>query len=598
MNIKGDYKVAPVNSSFDLNVNIEKLQMKVLEGLSNGGIKDAQGFVYGHVALKGTMDKPDINGKIQFDNTSVNVASLNNVFKIDNESIAIVSNEGIILNKFSIRDAANQPITIDGAINTTDFLNYVFNLKIHAQHFQAINSTSKDNQLFYGKLIFSTNLTVKGTPTHPIVDGNLTINDKTDFTVVLPQTAQGVESHEGIVRFVDKSATAQDSLFMKPYDSLKTTSLFGYDISLNIHINKEATFKMIVDAGNGDYLQVRGNGQLTAGVDISGKTTLAGTYEIEEGSYNFSFNFLKRKFQIQKGSNIVWTGDPTAANINITAIYIADAAPYDLVQAQTKSTNEANTYKQKLPFQVNLLLKGDLLKPEISFDIKLPKDKNYGVSDAVINTVEAKLDQVRQDPNEMNKQVFALLLLNRFVGENPFDQGGEVDPGNYALNSVSSLLTAQLNQLAASLVHGVDINFDLNTTQDYSTGTEQDRTNLNVGVSKSLLKDRLTVTVGSDFELSGATQANQQATNLAGDISVNYKLSPDGKYMIRAYRKNDYEDVILGYVIETGVAFSISVDYDKFSQIFMSAEQRRKKRQIKRHNRKMEKSESAKTENN
>ena len=165
------------------------------------------------------------------------------------------------------------------------------------------------------------------------------------------------------------------------------------------------------------------------------------------------------------------------------------------------------------------------------------------------------------------------------------------------MNSVSSLLTAQLNQLAASLVHGVDINFDLNTTQDYSTGTEQDRTNLNVGVSKSLLKDRLTVTVGSDFELSGATQANQQATNLAGDISVNYKLSPDGKYMIRAYRKNDYEDVILGYVIETGVAFSISVDYDKFSQIFMTAEQRRKKRQIKRHNRKMEKSESEKTEN-
>ncbi len=596
--VKGNYKVDPVNSSFDLVLNIHKLQMKVLQDLSDGGIKDAQGFIYGNVALKGTLDKPGIDGKIQFDNTSVNVSTLNNVFKIDNEAIAIISNKGIVLNKFSIRDAANQPITIDGAINTTDFLNYGFDLKIHAQRFQAINSTIKDNKLFYGKLIFSTNLTVKGSPTHPIIDGNLTINDKTDFTVVLPQSGQGIESHEGIVRFVDKSATAEDSLFMKPYDSLKTTSLFGYDISLNIHIDKEAIFKIIVDVGNGDYLQVRGNGQLTAGVDISGKTTLAGTYEIEDGSYNFSFNVLKRQFKIQKGSNIVWTGDPTAANIDITAIYIADAAPYDLVQAQTKSTNEANTYKQKLPFEVNLILKGDLVKPAISFDIRLPKNKNYGVSDAVINTVEAKLDQLRQDPGEMNKQVFALLLLNRFVGENPFDEGGQVDPGSYALQSVSSLLTAQLNQLAAGLVHGVDINFDLNTIQDYSSGTEEDRTNLNVGVSKSLLKDRLTVTVGSDFELSGATQANQQVANLAGDVSVNYKLSEDGKYMIRVYRQNDYEYTLQGYVIETGVAFSISVDYDKFSQIFLTAEQRRKKRQMKKDNREMEKSKSEKTENN
>jgi translocation and assembly module TamB len=598
MNIKGTYKVDPVNSSFDLAVNIDKLQMKVLEGLSDGGIKDAQGFIYGKVALKGTFDKPNIDGKIQFDNTSVNVSKLNNVFKIDNEAIAIISNKGIVLNKFSIRDAGNQPITIDGAINTTDFLDYGFDLKIHAQRFQAINSTSKDNELFYGKLIFSTNLTVKGSPTHPIIDGNLTINDKTDFTVVLPQSGQGIESHDGIVRFVDKSAPIEDSLFMKPYDSLKTTSLFGYDISLNIHIEKEAVFKLIVDVGNGDYLQVRGNGQLTAGVDISGKTTLTGNYEIEDGSYNFSFNVLKRQFKIQKGSNIVWTGDPTAANIDITAIYIADAAPYDLVQAQTKSTNEANTYKQKLPFEVNLILKGDLVKPAISFDIRLPKNKNYGVSDAVINTVEAKLDQLRQDPGEMNKQVFALLLLNRFVGENPFDNGGEVDPGSYALQSVSSLLTAQLNQLAAGLVHGVDINFDLNTIQDYSSGTEEDRTNLNVGVSKSLLKDRLTVTVGSDFELSGATQANQQAANLAGDVSVNYKLSEDGKYMIRVYRQNDYEYALQGYVIETGVAFSISVDYDKFSQIFLTAEQRRKKKQMKKDNRKMEKAKSEKTENN
>ena len=79
-------------------------------------------------------------------------------------------------------------LQLDGNVNTTDFLNYNFDLTVKANNFQAINSTNKDNKLFYGKMVFSTNLTVKGTPAHPIIDGNLIINNKTDFTVVLPQT--------------------------------------------------------------------------------------------------------------------------------------------------------------------------------------------------------------------------------------------------------------------------------------------------------------------------------------------------------------------------------------------------------------------------
>ncbi|HUZ60977.1 MAG TPA: translocation/assembly module TamB domain-containing protein [Hanamia sp.] len=586
VNIKGNYLVKPVNSSYDFVVNIKSLQMKAVEGFSKGQLKNASGNLFGKIALNGSLDKPNIDGKIQFNNTAFTVTMLNNVFKIDKEAIAIINNNGIILNKFAIHDIDNNAIVIDGAVNTTNFLDYSFNLKINAHNFQAINSTSRDNQLFYGKMVFSTRLTIKGTPIHPIIDGDLTINDKTDFTVVLPQNQPGVESREGIVRFVDKSATAEDSLFMKPYDTLKTSPLQGYDVSLNIKVDKEAIFNVIVDAGNGDYLRLKGTAQLTAGIDASGKITMAGSYEIEEGSYDLSFNFLKRKFIIQKGSRIVWTGDPTTAQINITGIYKANTAPYDLVQDQIQSTtSNANIYKQKLPFEVHLILQGELLKPQISFDIVLPEDKNYNVADVVISTVEAKLAQIRQETGEMNKQVFALLLLNRFVGEDPFSNGaGSAGAGTLAMQSVSKLLSAQLNQLAQNLVQGVDINFDLATTQDYTTGTQQDRTNLNVGVSKKLLNDRLTVTVGSDFELQGPMQANQQQNNIAGNISVNYKLSKDGKYMLRAYRKNDYTDVIQGYVIETGIGFIISVDYNKFKEIFSTKEQRRKKREIRKKN--------------
>jgi hypothetical protein len=598
VNLTGNYQVKPTNSSYDLVLNVVSLQMKSLEGFTKGQIKDASGFLYGKVAMNGSLNNPNIDGKIHFDTTSFNLSMLNNVFKVDKEAIAIINNKGILLNTFTIRDAANNAIVIDGMLNTTDFFNYTFDLKINADNFQAINSTKKDNNLFYGKMVFSTNMTVKGTPTHPIVDGSLTINDKTDFTVVLPQNEPGIEKRQGIVRFVDMSATAEDSLFMSPYDSLKKSPLVGYDVSLNIVVSKNAIFNLIVDAGNGDFLQLKGSGQMTGGIDASGKITLVGSYEIEQGTYNLSFNFLKRKFDIQKGSRIVWTGEPTTAQIDVTAIYIANTAPIDLVQGQIEATQaNENIYKQKLPFEVHLLLQGELLKPQITFDIVLPEDKNYNVSKDIISTVETKLAQIRQEPSEMNKQVFALLLLNRFVGEDPFSSsGGTMDAGTFAMQSVSRLLSEQLNQLAQNLIQGVDINFDLATTQDYTTGSEQNRTDLNVGISKRLLSDRLTVSVGSDFELQGPMQTNQQQSNLAGNIAVNYKLSKDGKYMLRAYRKNDYTGEIEGYVIETGIGFIISVDYNRFKQIFSSKAQRKKKREIRKDNRKITKADNAKKE--
>jgi hypothetical protein len=164
------------------------------------------------------------------------------------------------------------------------------------------------------------------------------------------------------------------------------------------------------------------------------------------------------------------------------------------------------------------------------------------------------------------------------------------------MQSVSKLLAEQLNQLTQNLVQGVDINFDVATTQDYTTGTQQNRTNLNVGLSKRLLSDRLTVTVGSDFELQGPMQTNQQQNNVAGNIAINYKLSKDGRYMLRAYRKNDYTGVIEGYVVETGIGFIISVDYNKFKQIFSNKAKRRQKQEIKKSNKEIDKNESMKRE--
>ena len=37
--------------------------------------------------------------------------------------------------------------------------------------------------------------------------------------------------------------------------------------------------------------------------------------------------------------------------------------------------------------------------------------------------------------------------------------------------------------------------------------------------------------------------------------------------MLRFYRKNEYEGIVDGYIIETGLSFIISVDYNRMSEL-------------------------------
>jgi hypothetical protein len=135
-----------------------------------------------------------------------------------------------------------------------------------------------------------------------------------------------------------------------------------------------------------------------------------------------------------------------------------------------------------------------------------------------------------------------------------------------------------LNNLAGDLIAGVDISFDVNTAEDYSTGERRDRTDFNVALSKRLLNDRLKVTVGSNYELEGPSQGTQNSSNVIGNVTIDYNLTQDGKYLLRGYRKNDYEAVVEGFVVETGLKFIISVDYEKFKEIFTDRKKRRQQR--------------------
>jgi hypothetical protein len=566
-------------SSFDLNLNIVNLNLKSIEGFTFGNLKQSSGSVTGQLKITGTASAPVIRGDINFNKAAFNIAMINSYYKAPNEKITFNS-DGIMFNNFTLIDSAGNKAVVTGTVYTQNYNDFKFGLDVTTKNFRVFNAGPADNKLYYGQIYLDSQIKIRGDTRLPIVDATLKINDKTHLTVVLPQTDPSVEDRKGVIEFVNKKAPKLDSMMKRQLDSLRKSSFRGMDISANVTIDKNAEFIIVVDERNGDIVHLKGDAQLNGGIDPSGKTNLTGTYTVNSGSYDLSYATFNRRFLLKEGSTITWHGDPTSATLDITAIYIAKVPPIDLVSNQLSGETEQTMYKQKLPFNVDLRLTGDLLQPTITFNIVLPDNTNYTVSSDVISTVNAKLDQIRQDPNEMNKQVFAVLLLNHFIGENPFQSQAGSDGLNGTIrNSVSSLLSDQLNNLAGNLIAGVDVNFALQSGTDYSSGVATNRTDLNVGLSKRFLNDRLTVSVGNNFNLEGQ-QAGEQATNIAGDISVGYKLTQDGRYLIRAYRKDQFI-VVQGQVVETGVGFSLTVDYNRFSQIF-SAKTKKEKEMLKK----------------
>jgi hypothetical protein len=566
VNLTGIYYTAPA-SRFDLDLNMVSLNVKGIEGFSFGAIRRSRGIISGDLKISGTASAPVVRGNVNFNKVGFNVSTLNSYFTMPNESLTF-NNDGIRFNDFTLVDSLGNKAIVAGTIYTSNFSDFKFGLDITANNFRVINSTSANNKLYYGKLFADMRIHIRGDMKKPVVDAVLAVNDKTDLTIVLPQEDPAIEDRKGVVEVINPKGIKEDSLFLaRQVDSLRKSGVTGLDVSATIKVSKAANFIVVIDERNGDKVQLKGDAQLNMTIDPSGKVSLTGTYTVAQGSYNLAYATVKRKFIFKPGSTITWQGDPTKASIDMTAVYIANVPPIDLVSDQLGSSQNTTMYKQKLPFNVDLDLKNNLLKPHISFDIVLP-DSTYTVGPQVIATVNARLEQVRQDTNEMNKQVLGVLVLGHFIGDNPLQsQGGGTGLNGVIRNSVSSLLSDQLNKLAGNLIGGVQLSFNLSSGADYSTGVQQNRTDLNVGLSKQFLNDRVTVTVGNNFNLEGQNQPGQKTTDIAGNVSVNYKLTKDGRYMVRVYRRDQYV-VVEGEVIETGVGFTITYDFNTFKELF------------------------------
>ena len=572
---KGNYYLNNVQQQFDADIDIQNLSMALLQNFSGGFMKNATGNIHGNLALSGKFTDPRWKGELVFDTTKFELAQFETPYKINNQKITL-NYPDVTFENFLVLDSLNNKLTIDGDISANSLYSYNLNLDINAVDFIAIDAPKAIQNQFYGFASVDAFVSITGNSETPDVEGDIFVNDNSDLTIVLPERSFNKDEARTVVRFIDRDTFDINPPVLLFQPALEDAMNFGryLNYNLNIGVNKNAKLAIIIDPVTGDEIRVQGDAQLNAGVDPGGNIILAGNYDLDKGSYILNYQFLQRKFTLVRGSTIDFAGDPLNARIDITAEYIANTSARDLLSNEVGSVDPvlSNSFNQKIPFRVILYLTGILSKPDINFDIQLP-DENAVMSSDLRTTIENKLTQLRGDQSATNKQVFSLLLLNRFVGEQSSDffKGNSGGFNDLARQSVSQFLSEALNEIASNLFKGIDIDLNLNSYQDYRYGGSQQRTDLNVAFSKSFLDDRLTVSIGTNIGIEGQDPAAEAGKNNSGfmpDVTLAYKLSKDGRYMMRGYRRNQFEVVLDGYVVETGIGFVVTMDYDKFRELF------------------------------
>ena len=567
LNLTGNYTASATGGDLNLNLDLKELKMSAIEAFSANSISESKGSLSAKVDVSGNANDPKYAGTLNFSQVGFLVNELNARFAIANEQLK-VDNSGLFLDSFTITDGDNNSFNVDGKIMTETLTNPTFDLKVMADNFRVVNSAKEDSDLFYGQLNVGADLTITGDLNIPKVRGSMKVIDGSTLTFIVPESQLELKERDGVVLFVNREKP--DDILTKVDQSEVSANaalIAGYDIETIITIGNNSEFNIIIDESTGDNLRVVGDGDFNLSIEPNGRIGLSGKYELSGGHYEANlFNLVKRRFEIAPGSTISWSGDPYDAELDVSAIYSIKTSVEPLMATRTsaEATGAEASYQQRLPFQVYINVDGELLTPTISFNLDLPEDERGSLSGSVYSQVQ----QLNSQEEELNKQVFSLLVLNRFFPSSGSD-GSSGGPTSMALDNVNNVLSGQLNNYSEKIFGntGIDVGFNLNSTAGNADNGGQVQTQLGITAKKEFFNDRLIVKVGSEVDVAGSQSASQGAP-IIGNVSLEYLLTQDKRLRLQGFSKNQYEGVIDGQLTVSGIALVFTREFNKFKELF------------------------------
>jgi hypothetical protein len=550
VNCGGYYAPGHATSPLNITAQFNKANLKIFEPFLDDLFSEFQGTLTGDYSVTGTLTEPLLNGEGSIENGAMQINYLKTMYQFT--GILGLKPDAIYFKDMELTDTFRNRGSLSGSIFHKRFSNMSISLDGQFTDFQVLNTTSRDNSLFYGQAYASGSVRISGPLDNLVIAATATTRRNT--RIYIPISGSTTVEQKDYINFV----SFRDSTYIASQDSevSKKISLTGVTIDFNIDVTPDAYCEIIFDLKAGDIIRGRGNGKIKLQLDTKGEFNMFGPIEFTEGWYNFTlYDIINKEFQIQPGSSIAWYGDPYLGTMNINATYNQLASLSPIIADQ--SLANVPQIKRKYPVQVLLKLEGPMLAPAINFDIvarDLPKSVAVEGRPPVSLDIEFIAFKNRLDEQELKRQVFSLIILRRFSPPESFNTSGSL------VNSVSELFSNQLSYWLSQVDENFEIDVDLGSMDQEAFNAFQLR------MSYTFMNGRLRITrdgtVGNQAPVAGSTESNRNELATAiGDWTVDYILSADGKFRVKMYSRTNTNPMVNTFNSQNAFTTGVSLMY-------------------------------------
>lgn len=496
----GYYK--PDSTYLNMNASLEDLAVSYFEPFLDDLVSKSKGKLSGELFLQGPLDKLSLTGKdCRFKDFGFTVDYTQVPYNL--EGPVELNERGIFFKNLPISDNFGGKGTVNGALTYNYFRDLAVNVKVDFTNMQALNTTERDNEYFYGSAFATGSIDIKGPLEKISLDINVLSNAKTAIHIPLSSSVTATQTN--LLTFV------KPNVWIDPYDTLgfnKTTvsNPTQLDVQLKANLTPQADIMIEINKSVGDVIKANGNGLIN--LDINPEKDvfdIFGDYHVNTGSYKFVLaGFAAKDFTLQPGGTINFNGALDATTLNLDAVYHTKASINTLIADTSSVSTRRNV-------DCIIEMDGRMMNPELNFKINIPD---------LDPTTKMRVESALGNQGKIQKQFMALLVSGGFI---PDEQSGIANNSSLLYSNASEILSNQINNIFHQL--GIPLDLGLN----YQPGDRG--TNIfDVAVSTQLFNNRVLINgnIGND-------PYGNNNRDVIGNIDVEIKLDNPGNLRLNVF---------------------------------------------------------------
>lgn len=490
-----------------------------------------QGTLEGNLFIRGSSEKPLISGKLDLKNGQSKIGILGTSYRV--QGPINITSYGLSIVNMPIQDQENNAALLSASVFHDNFRKWNYNVFMdlnrdgirkdpqnpnvpaRLDRFMALNTAFQEGDVFYGRGYVTGNVNIYGTS--ELVEITANVKSERGTQINFPMYGRGDIGEDEFVIFInniDSTLTQQE----------KKIDFTGVRLNLNIEATPDAKLRIIFDDRTGDEIAATGRGKFRITLDELNDVSMTGTFEVDEGEYNFALGVVKKLFKIEPGSTVKWLGDPYEATLNVRTYYLVEANIQDISAIYDREAEMRTNARDQI--YCYLVLKDRLSQPVLEFDIEAPRATDAG---------KIAINRVRADDDELTRQFFSLLLMRQFQ---PL-RGSQTAANTRGSNALNELLANQINAVLSQISGNYDLRVRMSDDEISSQSTYE------LDFASTFLDDRLLIrgSFGVSQMRNGAS--SMQGTNpLIGDVNIEYKLNRSGTFRVNVFNRSNQFTVI------------------------------------------------------